>query len=355
MPEMPCLKIQTSQGEKGIDLLRRLEVLRSDLKIKREQDYLYLPLTRTLKSAELDELKKSLVESETCAHLFEERIQHPVSLTSSLAGQLPPHVLASLPRSIDFIGDIAVVEIPPELEAYKSIIGEAVLRIHRRVRTVLAKWSPVTGVYRLRTFEVIGGEARTHTIHKEHGCVFYVDLAKAYFTPRLSYEHARVASLVRAGETVVDMFAGVGPFSIEIAKKGAAAHVYAIDVNPDAYEFLRKNILVNRAEGRVSALLGDARQIVSEKLFGVADRVIMNLPESAVKYIDVACAALKSTGGIVHYYQFEDTPEPVEAAKARLDEAVKQTGRHIRKTMHARIVRGIAPFTYQVVVDAEIK
>jgi len=355
VPETPCLKIPTSQGEKGLDLLRKLGVLRSDFKIKRDQDHLYLPLTRALRSAEIDEIEKSLLEFETCAHVFEGRINHPVSLADSLTGQLPPHVLASLPRSIDFIGDIAVVEIPPELETYKSTIGEAVLRAHKRVQTVLAKWSPVTGVYRLRTFEVIGGEAKTHTIHKEHGCIFYVDLAKAYFTPRLSYEHARVASLVGNSETVVDMFAGVGPFSIQIAKRRAAAHVYAIDVNPDAYEFLKKNILVNRVEAKVSAVLGDSRQTVNEKLSGVADRVIMNLPESAFEYVDVACNALKSKGGIMHYYQFDDTPEPMETAKARLHQAVKQTGRHIKSILHARIVRGIAPYTYQVVVDAEIK
>jgi tRNA (guanine37-N1)-methyltransferase len=316
---------------------------------------LYLPLTRALRSAEIDELKKGLLEFETCVDVFEERTERPVSFADSLAGQLPPHLLASLPRSIDFIGDIAVVEIPPELETYKSIIGKAVLTAHKKVRTVLAKWSPVTGVYRLRTFEVIGGEAKTQTVHREHGCAYFVDLAKAYFTPRLSYEHARVASLVMNGETVVDMFAGVGPFSIQIAKRRATAHVYAIDVNPDAYEFLRKNVLANRVEAKVSAVLGDARQIVNEKLSGVADRIIMNLPESAVEYIDVACNALKSTGGVVHFYQFADSPEPTEAAKARLDEAVKKTGRHMKKALHARIVRGIAPFTYQVVVDAEIK
>lgn len=355
MPEMPCLKIPVSQGEKGLDLLRKIGVLRSDFGIKQEQSYLYLPLARALRGAEIHELEKSLLEFEACAHVFEERIDHPASLVDSLANQLPPDRLAILPRSIDFIGDIAMVEIPPELETYKSIIGEAVLRAHKRVRTVLAKWSPVTGVYRLRTFEVIGGEARTHTVHKEHGCIFYVDLAKAYFTPRLSYEHARIASFVRNGETVVDMFAGVGPFSIQIAKRCAPARVYAIDVNPDAYDFLRKNILVNRVEDKVSAGLGDARLIVNERLSGVADRVIMNLPESAVEYVDVACTALKSKGGIIHYYQFDDTPEPMETAKARLDEAVKRAGRQLKKVLNARIVRGIAPFTYQVDVDAEIK
>jgi tRNA G37 N-methylase Trm5 len=161
--------------------------------------------------------------------------------------------------------------------------------------------------------------------------------------------------LVKNGETVIDLFAGVGSFSIQIAKRCPAAHVYSVDVNPDAYEFLRKNILVNRVETQVTAMLGDARHLVDEKLYGVADRVIMNLPESAAEYVDTACKALKAKGGVIHYYQFDDTSEPIESGKARLRETVKQAGRHIEKVLHARIVRGIAPFTYHVVVDAQIK
>jgi tRNA (guanine37-N1)-methyltransferase len=260
-----------------------------------------------------------------------------------------------LPHSIDFIGDIAVVEIVPELEGYKRVIGEAILKANKRVKTVLAKLGAVSGVYRLRPFETIGGHARTTTVHKEYGCVFHVDLAKAYFSPRLSYEHSRVASLVRPSETVVDMFAGVGPFSILIAKKHEDVSVHAIDVNPDAFEYLKKNVLANRVEARVKPLLGDARQIVHERLKGVADRVIMNLPDKAIEYINVACMAILPEGGVIHYYEFSNMPNPLETAKNRFSEAVTQTDRDLVKITAARIVRGVSPFTYQVVVDAEIK
>jgi len=213
----------------------------------------------------------------------------------------------------------------------------------------------VSGVYRLRTFEVIRGEARTQTVHREYGCVFHVDLAKAYFSPRLSFEHARIASLVKEGETVVDMFAGVGSFSVLIAKKHEDVNVYAIDMNPDAYELLKKNLIVNRVIDKVTPILGDARHVVNERLAGVADRVIMNLPERAVEYVDVACKALEPEGGMIHYYQFVNKPELIETAKSRIAEAVKQTNRRLQKIAHTRIVRGVAPFTYQIAVDAEIK
>jgi tRNA (guanine37-N1)-methyltransferase len=304
---------------------------------------------------ELNELRKVLPELEVSIRPFSDRTERQLNLVDLLGSELPPNVLASLPHSIDFIGDIAVVEIVSELESYKRVIGEAILKANKRVKTVLAKSGAVSGVYRLRPFETIGGHARTKTVHKEYGCIFHVDLAQAYFSPRLSYEHSRVALLVGPGETIVDMFAGVGPFSILIAKKHEDVSVHAIDVNPDAFEYLKKNVLANRVEAKVKPFLGDARQIVNEKLKGVSDRVIMNLPEKAIEYIDVACKSTRPEGGVIHYYEFSNMPNPLEAAKNRLSEAITQTDRDLVQITTARIVRGIAPFTYQVVVDAEIK
>jgi tRNA (guanine37-N1)-methyltransferase len=353
--EAHCLRIPRNYGEKCLALVKKMSLFNREYKVQSEEDYLLVPLTRELLASELLELKRALPEVEICTHRFYERVERQNKLVDLLTGKLPPHVLASLPHAIDFVGDIAVVEIPPELENYKKIFGEAVMMSHKSVRTVLAKSSAVSGVYRLRTFEAIAGEAKTETVHKEFGCIFHVDLAKAYFSPRLSYEHSRVASLVRRGETVVDMFAGVGAFSILIAKKQRDVQVYAIDVNPDAFEFLKKNVAVNRAGSAVTPILGDAKEIVNSKLTGIADRVIMNLPETAIEYVDVACRTIKPEGGVIHYYEFSNSSQPIETAISRLTEAVKQSSRRVEKVLAARIVRGVAPFTYQVGIDAEIR
>jgi tRNA (guanine37-N1)-methyltransferase len=151
------------------------------------------------------------------------------------------------------------------------------------------------------------------------------------------------------------MFAGVGPFSILIAKKCADVKIYAIDVNPDAIRYLKKNVKANNVEAKVTPILGDARQIIKERLKGVANRVIMNLPEKAIEYVDAACEALQKEGGVIHYYEFANALNPLEAAKNRFAEAMKQTSRSLKKILLARIVRAIAPYTWQVVVDAEIK
>jgi len=353
--ETPCLKVPKEHGEKAVRLVRKLNLNDRELKVQQVEDYLYIPLISEPSPAEIKEFKRILLEFEISAYKFHERAKRPLKLLDVLEDNLPLHVLASAPRAIDFVGDIAVIEIPPELEDYKKIIGEAILKTHKRVDTVLAKSGAVEGVYRLREFEVIAGIKKTATVHKEHGCVYYVDLAKAYFSPRLSHEHNRVASQVKEGETVVDMFAGVGPFSILITKKCENVKACAIDVNPDAVEFLKRNVAVNRVEKKVMPILGDVRQVIREQLIGVADRVIMNLPEKAVEYVDVACEAIRLEGGIMHYYEFTNAPDPLETARVRLTEAISQTNRNVKKILLARVVRATAPFTWQVVVDAEIQ
>ena len=355
MSETPCLRIPKCQGEKGLALVKKMGILNREFRVQREQGYLYIPLIREPLATELKQLKMVLARFEVCVRpLLEHGERHP-KLVDLLGDKLPPHVLASLPHAIDFIGDVAVVEIAPELESYERIIGEAILMAHESVRTVLAKSGAVSGEYRLREFEVIAGAEKTETVHREHGCVFHVDLAKAYFSPRLSYEHFRVASQVGEDETVLDMFAGVGPFSILTAKKREKVRVYAVDVNPDAFRYLKKNVAANRVEAKVTPILGDVRMVVEARLKGLVDRVIMNLPEKAIEYVEVACEALKAEGGVMHYYEFSGEPNPLETVKNRLAEALKKAGCETSEVLLARVVREIAPYTYQVVMDAKVK
>jgi tRNA (guanine37-N1)-methyltransferase len=355
MTRAPCIRVEKTYGEKAIAIAKRLGLLNRDMRVQRLQDFLYIPLIREPQKIDFRELEANLPLFTVLKREFFELVKSPPKLVDFLSDKLPPHLLLSLPHAIDFVGDIAVVEVPHELEDYKVIVGEAILATHKRLSTVLAKSSAVGGEYRLREFETIAGVGKTKTVHREHGCVFHVDLAKAYFSPRLSYEHNRVASLVEEDETVLDMFAGVGPFPILIAKKHKNVHVYAIDKNPKAIQLLKKNIVANRVEAKITPILGEAKQIVAERLMDLADRIIMNLPEKAIEYTDAACEALKPEGGIIHYYEFTSAPEPLETAKTRLIEAVKQTNRKLDEVLYSRIVRGIAPFTWQVVVDARIK
>lgn len=350
-----CLKVRKAQGEKAIVLANKMAIADKELEIQRNYDFIYIPLIRQPQKDELKLLKKQIPNFQITAHAFPKRKKRAKSFLELLEDKLPPHLLASLPRALDFVGEIAIIELQKEVVQFKDLIGEAILKSNKNVRTVLAKAGAVEGAYRLRDFTVIAGEPKTATIHKEHGCQYYVDLSKAYFSPRLSYEHKRIASLAREGEIIVDLFAGVGPFAILIAKTHLNVKVYAIDVNPDAVEYLKRNVRLNRVEGKVHPILGDARQIVNEKLSGVADRVIMNLPEKASEFIDVACTAIKPNGGVVHFYSFVSSPDSLESVERFLREAVEEHGRKVVKVLFSRFVRETAPYEWQAVVDAEIR
>jgi tRNA (guanine37-N1)-methyltransferase len=354
MKKSACIKTPKQEGEKTLAVAHRLRIVNGDLEIQRDEKFIYIPLAKHLSTEERKTIKEQVPKSIASTHRFPERKKPRGSLVQLLEGDLPPHLLTSLPRAVDFVGDIAIVEVPPELDAYKPVIGEAILNTNQKVRTVLAKEGAVAGTFRLREFTVIAGEPKTETVHKEYGCRYYVDVARAFFSPRLSFEHSRVASLVEDGETIVDLFAGVGPFSVQIARNHRNVNVYALDVNPDAVEYLRENIRINRVIGRVHPILGDARHVVKSKLSGVADRAIMNLPEKAIEFVDVACEAIKPSGGAVHFYSFVNKPDSIESLKVRFADIVKKCGRRAEKTSFSRLVRETAPYEWQAVLDVKI-
>jgi tRNA (guanine37-N1)-methyltransferase len=349
-----CLKVPKIHGEKAITSANELEIVDRQLQIQRNKNFIYIPLIRHPLKCEADKLKERIPNSEISTYAFPEIKKQARTFVGLLEDRLSPHLLVSLPRAIDFVGDIAIIEIPPKLDAYKITVGEAILKTQKNVHTVLGKASAIGGTYRTREFSIIAGEPKTETIHKEYGCKYYVDLAKAYFSPRLSYEHNRVASLVEEEETVIDLFAGVGPFGIQIAKTHENVKVYAIDMNPHAIEFLRRNIRLNRVENKVYPILGDAKRVAVKRLSEVADRVIMNLPERAIEFVDVACRSLKPIGGTVHFYSFISSSDSIEDMKQNFIEAVQKCGRRTEKILFSRLVRATAPYEWQAVIDAKI-
>jgi tRNA (guanine37-N1)-methyltransferase len=274
-------------------------------------------------------------------------------LKTLLSEVLPPEEISHIYNSYDIVGDIAIIRLTEESRKYSQIIADTIMKVHKNVRTVLAQTSSVHGDYRLRKLEHIAGEKRTTTVHKESGCLFLVDVDKCYFSPRLFYERMRIAKLVRDGETVVNMFAGVGCFSLVIAKHSNAAKIYSIDINPIAVQYMRENVKLNRAFGRVIPIKGDAKEIILKMLHGVADRVLMPLPEKALEYMPYALLALKEGGGWIHYYDFEHASKgenAVEKVKLKVAQRLKSLGVRF-EIPFGRIVRTTGPNWYQIVLD----
>jgi tRNA (guanine37-N1)-methyltransferase len=349
-----CIKVPKSQGEKTIALATKFGLADKSLVIQREEDNLCIPLVREPEGIELATLKSQIPKFTVATAVFSEKQLPPETLSQTLQDKLPPELLAIVPQSFDIIGDIIVIDIPPQLKTYRDVIGEAILQNQKNVKTVLAKAGDIAGVFRVRDYDFIAGENRTQTIHREFGCQYHVDIAKAYFSPRLSHEHERVASLVKDEETVADLFAGVGPFSVLIAKRNPQVKVYAVDLNPDAVELLKVNVRVNRVENRVFPILVDAREIAATKLKGSADRVIMNLPETAIDFVDAACHAVKPEGGVIHFYTFIRSPDSIENLEERFSKAIEKNGRKVNSFLCAKSIRETAPFESQIALDAKI-
>ena len=349
-----CIKVPKRQGEKTIRLLTKFGLVDKSLVIQREDDALSIPMVREPVGIELATLKSQISNFSFFTAVFSEKQLSIENINQALQDKLPPNLLFQIPQAFDIIGNIVVIDIPSQLKPYQKLIGDAILQTQKNVTTVLAKAGDIHGIFRVRDYTLIAGENKTKTIHREFGCQYHVDIAKAYFSPRLSHEHERVASLVQPNETIVDLFAGVGPFSVLIGKRNPNVKVYAVDLNPDAFELLKANVKVNKLEDRVFPILADAREIAATQFKQVADRVIMNLPETAIHFVDSACNAIKSQGGITHFYSFIRAPDTIENLQQRFSELVEKNRRRVESFLFAKSIRETAPFESQVVLDAKI-
>lgn len=253
--------------------------------------------------------------------------------------------------AFDQIGDIIIVRIPDSLLPKKKIIGETLLKEVKIARCVFYQASAVEGDFRTRDLEILAGENRTETEYKEFGCKFIVDVENAFFSPRLSTERERIATMVKNGETVVNMFAGVGMFSIMAAKKKKCT-VYSIDINPVASKLCERNILSNNLLGKVISINGNASSIIKEHLEDKSDRTLMLLPERSDEFLQSAIDATKSDG-IIHYYSHIHADKKSEAGKLS-EEHFLQVSPVRSDILGSKIVRPIGPRYYQTVVDVKI-
>ncbi|MGD9911531.1 class I SAM-dependent methyltransferase [Methanothrix sp.] len=323
----PGLKVPRSMGERIRRALIEMGALDKGKRIRSDDSHVYIPV---LDSISPDALK-GLADVEIVHMEFDEDRRRIT--VEEILGRRP---------SFETIGDIAVVE---DEEPERS--AEAIMAVHRGIRTVLTPFSDVEGEFRLRRYRHVAGEMKTLTIHREHGIRYKVDLERAYFSPRLSTERLRVAEQVRPGDLVVDMFAGVGPFSLLMAKRGA--RVIAIDKNPCAVKLLKENARMNRLDVEIRE--GDASSL-TEDLADKADHVVMNLPHSASLFLTEAIRTAKN-GGVVHYYTF--APEDDLYRDVRIiEEKARELGCKAAVTYRS-VVRSYAPRKYNVVIDFMVK
>jgi tRNA (guanine37-N1)-methyltransferase len=235
------------------------------------------------------------------------------------------------------------------------------MEVNKNVNSVFEKKGEISGKYRLRDLNLLYGDKNTETTYRENKCYFKLDVKNTFFSPRLVYERKRVASSnIKENETIIDLFAGVGPFSIQIAKNHNV-EIYSFDLNPDAYHYLIKNIEFNNLRGKIHAYNLDVKTLLNpvselgKKLKNSADRIIMNLPEISLHFLDVTCYLMKKTGGIIHYYHFSEKPNPIQKAIEVLSINIAKKNWKIEKILKSKIVKAYSPKSDLIVLDLVIK
>tara|TARA_B110000014_G_scaffold249955_1_gene225743 strand:+ start:450 stop:1289 length:840 start_codon:yes stop_codon:yes gene_type:complete len=273
-------------------------------------------------------------------------------LKKALVNILTEKEISELISAFDQIGSIIIVRIPDSLISKKKIIGETLLEQVKTTKSVFYQSSPVEGDFRTRNLEILAGDDKTETEYKESGCRFIVDVEKAFFSPRLSTERERISNLIKDNETIVNMFGGIGMFSI-LAAKQTPCTIYNLDINPNASKLCEENIRLNKLKGNVISLNGDSAEIIKNELQNYADRVLMLLPERSDEFLDSAILSLKSNG-ILHYYSHIHADKKQDAPKLSQQHFLKTISMK-SKILTSKIVRPIGPRFYQTVVDANIQ
>jgi tRNA (guanine37-N1)-methyltransferase len=275
-------------------------------------------------------------------------------LKKILSKELTPEEISQVYSAFDTIGSIVIVKIPDTLKLKKQIIAKTILQHVKPAKSVFAQTSAVQGDYRIRSLEFLAGEYNTITEYREHGCRFRVDIQNTYFSPRLSTERLRIAKLISENEVIGNMFAGVGTFSIIIAKMNKTCNVYSIDSNPFAHEMSIINTKLNGVQDRVFPICGNAKDIIHNKIRGRCDRVLMPLPERSTEFVDSAVLALKGGRGVVHFFaHINANTKNLARTNAEFNiQAVFNKYKH--EILHTRIVREVGPRLYQMVSDIYI-
>ena len=290
------------------------------------------------------------------------------SLGTILKEKLPQNVFDLLPKSYDIIGHIAIVEFDrfnilsyKKSLKYKKEFAKALITVNIAIKAVYEKKSEIKGRFRLRELKFLSGKDKSETIHKENHCLFKLDIKKTYFTPRLVFERKRLSTYdLKEQELIIDMFAGVGPFSIQLAKNHDVV-IHAFDINPYAYKYLKENIELNKLKGLILPYNINIKELskptnnLGNKLKNKANRIIMNLPEKSIEYVDIVCFLMNLSGGMLHIYHFSEKQKPIENTIDKLSLSLKKYNWYVYKVINSKVVKAYSPKTDLVVVDAFIK
>lgn len=348
---MSCLKgvrVPKKNAEKTKRFLLSISALDFGFVPKKSESEIVFALSRELSPSEKELLKKIVPVFSIVSQNFQKSEKQPKNLKEALSEKLSGKELEQLVSGFDIVGSIAEIEIPPSLSQKEKIIANALLSVHRNIKTVVKKSSERKGKFRLRKVKHLAGKKTTRTIHRESGCMFEVDVAKTFFSPRLASERTRIAKQIKEGEIVGAFFAGVGSYPIVFAKHSKMKKAIAIELNKAAVSLMKKNISLNKLEGRIEAVYGDVKKVFMNfpSFFG---RIAMPLPKGGEDFLDEAIFCAKNKA-IIHFYNFVKKENGFEEAVQKIATACKKNNVSFRVLFQKQVIES-SPSKMEVVVD----
>ena len=254
-----------------------------------------------------------------------------------------------LPMKWEKVGEVLILRYPETLRAQSDWICEAYARV-LGCKTVFSDVGGIEGQHRVPQVEWLWGSQDAVTAHHENGVRFRLDPATLMFSSGNMAERVRMGQIVKKGETIVDLFAGIGYFTLPMAVHGNPTRIYACEINPISYGFLCQNIVLNHVTETVVPLLGDNRVVAPH---GVADRVVMGYLEDTDAYFLVALECLRKNGGIVHYHEAVPTLLCPQRPLHQLERIAVDHDHNVR-LLSWREVKSYAPGVSHVVLDVQV-
>jgi tRNA (guanine37-N1)-methyltransferase len=364
-------KVAKKDAQELINFIGRFypndKILNDRYKILKEGNNIFFPIKISQK--QLKDLKKKGNKMQIKIikkYGYKKKDYKHKNLEEALEDKIPEKSFDLIPKSYDIIGDIAILEFNEierlrDIEKIKKKISMAVIEVNKNVKTVYEKIGKVSKNYRTRELKFLMGTKKSETIHRENNCQFKLDIEKTFFTPRLINERRKIShSNIRKFETIVDLFAGVGPFSVQIAKLHNVK-IYAFDKNPHAYNYMKENLQLNDIRGEIYPFNMDVSNLIKPhnkigtKLKNKVNRVIMNLPEHASDFLDIACHLIREKGGIIHFYLFSEKPNTIKKARNKFQEKIEGFNYYIDEITRAEIVKSYSPKSNMIIINAFIR
>jgi tRNA (guanine37-N1)-methyltransferase len=364
------LEVQKTHGSVILNWLRSESLLDHRWKVRSKDHLLFIPLSSSpsIIPPLISEKNVRIYSAEEFRNFFSPIHFHSNPTTGGLLLRdavksfVPADLLPLVPRSFDAIGDIAILELNRNeqtlLEPFIIQIAQTLLDSHHEFRAVFGKAGDVDGVFRVRSLRHLAGDPTPITIHRENNCAFRVNIQETFFTPRLVFERKRLAEYPQIwpqDSIIWDMFCGVGPYTIQIAKKSPSSPIIATDINEIAIKLLHENLQLNKIPSKIDCYVQDLGSVQNNphfhQYFGKVGRFLMNLPERNLEFLPQIPPFIHPKGALLHIYQFNAKYRPIDEAIERFTASVTSQMFKIRQILSGRIVKPFSPSKDTTVLD----